>query len=151
MKLILLFEYRPTIKSSNPQYMISTKVFNTYSTEYKYKCTFCSVIVFYFLLVEKDGLCGMEVDIVQENHNASKPAYAVGNVMFEAIFDTEITEYLLYYSFGDNTSATLKVPYTTQTHNYTDVCNNCSYDVTLIMLPELQYCMERNTIDIISE
>lgn len=107
------------------------------------------MILFYFLLVEKE-ICEVHINIVQENHNASKPAYAVGNVTFEVVFETGDT-YFLYYSFGDNTSATLKVPYTTQTHNYTDVCNNCSYDVTLIMLPELQYCMERNTIDIISE
>ena len=117
------------------------------------QCTLCGVIVFYFLPVEKDGLCDVaQVKIVQEYHNMNKSAFAVGNVTFVADIDTESFEYLfffLYYSFGDNTSATLQVlsetPYISHTHNYTDVCNNCSYDIIVIMVRELppkspQYC-----------
>ena len=105
----------------------------------------------------------MEVEISQENHNASKPAYAVGNVTFQTNFITEVyvpaIEYFFYYSFGDNTSAILKgyTPYTTYIHNYTGVCNNCSYDVTVILLellktPRAQYCPEYSVpINVISE
>ena len=105
----------------------------------------------------KDGFCEVDVNTLQENHNENKPAYAVGNVTFEANFSTGEPEYFLCYSFGDNTSATLKVQgytHTTHIHNYTDVCNNCSYDVTVILLEFLtpRYCpVPHHPINVISE
>ena len=112
-----------------------------------------------FLIVEK-GSCTLEVDTSQVYHSKKKPAYAVGNVTFFVYIETELSEYFLFYSFGDNTSATFKVQNdtlnTSHIHDYTDVCNNCSYDVTLIMLSEYHqspvYCTKRgNPINVISE
>ena len=102
----------------------------------------------------------VEVEFVQEYHNINKLAYAVGNVTFVVFIKKEILPvYFLYYSFGDNTSATLKVQdhtsNTSQIHSYTDVCNNCSYDVTVIILSELRkspvYRTDRGVINVISE
>ena len=113
-----------------------------------------------FLVVDKDGTCAIWVKTSQEHHNTNKPAYAVGNVTFYISITTELSEYFLYYSFGDNTSATFKVQnYTLNSshiHDYTDVCSNCNYDVNVIMLSEhhqsSEYCTERdNPIKVISE
>ena len=113
-----------------------------------------------FLIVEKYGSCTIWVETSQEHHHTNKPAYAVGNVTFFVYITTELSEYFLFYSFGDNTSATFKIQNdtlnTSHIHDYTDVCNNCSYDVSVIMLLEHHqspvYCTKRgNPINVISE
>lgn len=95
-----------------------------------------------FLLAKEKGL-SIDVKTYQPNHNENKTSYAIGNVTFVVkvnLTDKDFIEYFLCYSFGDNTTATQKNPASygisllNFTHNYTTVCRNCSYVVTLIAL-----------------
>jgi len=111
---------------------------------------------------EKDD-CVVNVSTQQENHDVTKPSYALGNVTFVAniSLDLAFTKYFIYiYSFGDNTTDTHHIEHglirtVYHDHNYTDVCNNCKYEVTAIAFSDfdrLYYCRSNLTeISVISE
>ena len=112
------------------------------------------------LIVETIEECLVEVATYQENHDTEKSAFAIGNVTFMSNITLNwiISDfYLLYYSFGDKTNYTLKRNSPTisanHTHNYTDVCDECNYEVTVISVSyDSRYCRsERTKISVISE
>ena len=109
-----------------------------------------------------DLACLVETKTFQENHDTSKLAYSIGNITFTSTMalNWDFTKYfLLYYSFGDNTSDTVRIENRTRstnyTHNYTNVCNKCNYGVTLISVllfgNYTHYCKFDDFISVISK
>ena len=105
--------------------------------------------------------CPVGTKTFQENHDTNKSAYSIGNITFTNImpFNLSFTKYfLLYYSFGDNTSDTVRIENRTRstnyTHNYTNVCDKCNYGVTLIsvlLFDYTYYCKFDGVISVISK
>ena len=118
------------------------------------------IVMFLIARFETFGQCNVTVDLYQENHDKRKSAYAIGNVTFMShiTLDWILTKYyLLYYSLGDKNSHTESRPSPTlsasYTHDYTAVCDNCTYEVTVIAVSyDSHFCQsERAKISVISE
>ena len=120
------------------------------------------IIVFFYYVAQFKTIeeCNVKVATYQKNHDAEKSAYAIGNVTFmsNVTLNWILTEYyLLHYSFGDKKDHTEKRISPTlsanHTHNYTTVCDKCSYEVTVIAVSyNSHYCRsKRAKISVISE